>query len=323
MVQLSRAIDTQDPSAGHGRAHAKVILFGEHAVVYGYPAIAVPLHGLSVYAQAAWTSGPSRVDSSYLGDPATRRPGADAIPLTAVAAARAHFGLEPGIAVDVDSAVPPGRGLGSSAATSTAIVRAIADLAGVPLGEELCFELVQHAERVAHGTPSGLDARATAAEGPIRFQSGSAHRLGVRTTAHFLVADTGVHGNTRSAVADVRAHLTAHPQQGRAALERLGAISGQVEQVFGGADGVTQLGDLMNEAQELLAGLGVSSKEIDRLATAGLAAGGLGAKLSGGGQGGCVVVLLPGEEASATVEQALREAGAAGIYRFDTRMFQP
>ncbi|WP_205547601.1 mevalonate kinase [Leucobacter sp. wl10] len=300
-----------DRRVGVGTAHAKAILFGEHAVVYGAPAIAVPLHQLEVETAIRPTPRAElRIESELFAGTASTAPELLRPVITAVRAALASVGSAgEHVQLRVRSAIPHGRGLGSSAAVAAAVARAAADLAGVELGPEEFHEIVQRAERVAHGNPSGIDARAVAAAGPIRFHRGRVSTTGVGAPLTFVLADSGAPGSTAEAVARVRERRTADP----AGMDR--AIS-QLSDLAEGSLLDLELGDRsalgarMLEAHELLGRLGVSTVKLDALVDAAHAAGAHGAKLTGGGLGGCVLALADSEDEAEHIALALRAAGA-------------
>ncbi len=299
----------QTRQRGTGDSHAKLILVGEHVVVYGEPAIAVPLPGLTVTATATAIAGPVRLDSDLPLSEAEA-----AAPRQAIRAVLDQLRLpDADLRVRIDSSVPPGRGLGSSAATAGAIVAAVADLHGRQLGRDERYELVQAAERVAHGAPSGLDARATSAAGPIWFQRGRAEAIELASPLHLVVADTGVHGSTRQAVADVAELHRDQPELARGLTAELGALTHAARGALREGDSA-QVGGLLSRAQRLLARLGVSSPEIENLVAAAEQGQALGAKLSGGGQGGCIVALAATADHGEALRQELLAAGAAAAW---------
>ncbi|HCX85596.1 MAG TPA: mevalonate kinase [Micrococcales bacterium] len=300
---------------GRGKAHAKLILFGEHAVVHGEPAVALPLAELPVRVTAEAVPGPLTIASTPYTGVLHEVPELLDAPRAVVLATLDHVGLpHEGIRIMVEGDVPPARGLGSSAAVAGALVRALADLAGRDLTEAEYLDLVAVGERVAHGSPSGLDAAATAAAEPVWFEAGGARRLATRMSGVLVVADSGVKGRTRHAVASVRTFLERRPMRGAALMTGLGALAqGGALDLTGGRP--EALGEKMTQAQGMLRELGVSSPELDRLVDAALAAGALGAKLTGGGQGGCIIVLAADDAAADRIDLALREAGAIGTWR--------
>lgn len=296
---------------GQGTAHAKVILFGEHSVVYGTPALALPMPSLRMQATAWRMAGSARFESNYYTGNLLDSPGSMAAPRTAVQAAVKHVrGSLSGLVVSVTGNIPLGRGLGSSAAAAGAIVQAVAHLHDTELSQSERFALVQQAECVAHGKASGLDAYTTISDTPIRFQQGKATPVPVALQdACFIVADTGVHGSTLQAVDAVRALREHNPKAINPIIEELGALTeGAIADLA--HNRLSTLGERMNRAQTLLEALTVSHPSVERLVAAARQAGALGAKLTGAGLGGCIVVLAP-QSVAATVKQALQAAGAA------------
>ncbi|KQQ50397.1 mevalonate kinase [Plantibacter sp. Leaf314] len=300
-------------ATGRGFAHAKAILLGEHAVVYGSPAVALPVPSLRVEASARHVAGASVLDTEIsLGplDPA------DPLGTTVLETLRHVGGEADGVEVVVRGTLPIGRGLGSSAAAANAIVDAVADLYGVALDDADRFELVQRGERVAHGTPSGLDARATSASAPILFTAGRVDHPPIRFGGGFVVADTGARGSTRKAVADVRAFIERNPERGRTLLAELehGTLAGVADLA---ADRRDDLGTRMTAAQLVLDELGAGHPAITALIEVARADGALGAKLTGGGQGGCIIALARDAASAEHISQALLEAGALGTWTID------
>jgi mevalonate kinase len=301
-------------ATGTGSAHAKFILLGEHAVVYGRPAIGMPLPRMWVRAEARLVDGPLRLETdTYTGALNEAQSSFDTLG-AAVRNTLKFFGhAETGVTVSVHGEIPIGRGLGSSAAVAHAIVESIRELLGAELDEDERFELVQSAERVAHGTPSGLDARATREPGPFLFENGAVTGLDVGFGGAFVIADTGVRGSTKTAVGDVAAF-------GRARPERSALLLDQLEQLTRDAaadladDRREALGSRMTRAHRILSELGAGHESIDRLVDAAVAAGALGAKLTGGGQGGCVVALVRTAEEAAGIVEALGSAGAVACW---------
>src|SRR5699024_11163385 len=151
---------------------------------------AVPLHGLGVTAQVRPSSGGTSIDSELFTGPIGEAPARLQPVLTALRAAFEHHGEQATVDLQLRSGIPYERGLGSSAAVAAAVARAVADLGDDDLAPDDLYELVQHAERVAHGNPSGLDARAVTSPAPIRFDTGRAAPGPVAESLMFTVADS-------------------------------------------------------------------------------------------------------------------------------------
>ncbi|MFF3645503.1 mevalonate kinase [Streptomyces sp. NPDC002564] len=302
-------------TVGIGRAHAKTIVLGEHAVVYGAPALALPVPQLAVTASAGWSA--KAPDDS--GDVSLTMTGSASRPVATQASdwlrrLADEFRTTMDVAADVhldvilDCAIPPGRGLGSSAACARAVVFALADLFDREVDARTAFDLVQTAENVAHGRASGVDATAVGAPGPLLFQQGRAEELPIGCDALFIVADSGEVGRTKDAVALLRAGFQQHPGAQERFVRRATELTDEARHAL--ADGKPEeLGSRMTEYHELLRAAGLSTDRIDALVDGAHAAGSLGAKITGGGMGGCVIALTQSEQASA-VTRRLHEAGA-------------
>ncbi|MFI1934305.1 mevalonate kinase [Streptomyces sp. NPDC020330] len=300
---------------GIGCAHGKVILLGEHAVVYGAPALALPVAELTVTASAARSSHPSAVagDVTFTVAGASGPvvlEGADGLrSLVAEFERAAGVTGRPHLDVIIDCVIPAGRGLGSSAACARAVVLALADLFGVELDAGTVFDLVQVAENVAHGRASGIDTLATASPYPVLLSGGVAREPRIGFDGRIVVADSGVAGRTKDAVELLRRGFESDPAAGEEFVAAATELTrGAVRDL---ADGrAAAFGRRLTACHELLAGAGLSTDRIDALVRAALAADAFGAKISGGGLGGCVIASAEGPEHAQRVERRMRAAGA-------------
>ena len=283
---------------GVGRAHSKIILMGEHSVVYGYPALAFPLPRVEAEAQLTPTDQPLQIDPT---DPIDR----------AVEVALDFLDIaEPTVSYTVNSVIPEQRGMGSSAAVAIAVIRAVFDYYERELTDQVLEDLVNQAEKVAHGNPSGLDAKTCLSDDFIRFSREEGFLpLHAELGGHLIIADTGIYGNTSQAVQLVGS-------QGEAAQPHLTQL-GQLAQAFidqlAQAD-LTQLGQLMSLAHQELKALGVSCPQADHLVVVARQAGAYGAKMSGGGLGGCIIALTDTYKTAQAIAQKLKEEGAVNTW---------
>lgn len=301
-----------------GEAHAKAILLGEHSVVYGRPAIAVPVPALRTVARVdAEPGGPvllgldgQVIEVGELPERLTSI--GEAIRIT-----MRRFGLaEEGVLIRLRSGIPAAAGLGGSAAVAHAIVEAIRDYAGGELTEDERFELVQAAERIAHGNPSGLDAAATRATAPVRFEGGETTPLAVGEPMWIIVGDTGVRGSTSIAVARVRGFVEHRPERGWELLDQLGELADAAVDDLARGD-VVALGSRMNAADDALNELGVGHSALADLVDAARRAGAVGAKLTGSGCGGCVLALAESAEAAELIAQEMTAANAVATWTME------
>lgn len=310
------------PETVSATAPGKIILFGEHAVVYGRPAIAVPV--FQVHAKATIEprdDGRVEIDAvdirrQYdLTDAREGDPIATIIRLTC-----ARLGVEPkNFSVRIQSTIPIGGGLGSGAAVSVAIARALGKyflegrLIKRPyLSPEEISALAYEVEKLHHGTPSGIDNTVIAFEQPVYFVKGKPiESFRVARPFMIAIADTGITAPTKIAVGDVRRAWEADRARYDTLFDNVGKIVDKARAAIASGQ-VERLRFLMNDNQTLLREMGVSSPEIERLILAATTAGARGAKLSGGGRGGNVICLIDKVTQDA-VERALMKAGAKRV----------
>ena len=302
-------------------APGKVILFGEHAVVYGKPAVAVPVHSTRARAQvvdlpddpAGWVrmEAPGTQLSSWLHEMPEANPLAAAVRLSLEDSGQK---LESALRITIESEIPVGAGMGSSAAVSVAVLRAVAAHLGQELSAERVSDLAFIVEKLQHGTPSGIDNSVVAYERPLYFIPGQPPQfLRVGRPFTLMIGDSGDRLPTRESVAAVRERRSADPQSFDRLFAEIAAISEQGRRLIESGD-THQLGPLLDRNQTLLKAIGVSGKGLEQLIRAAKRAGALGAKLSGAGRGGIMIALVEPASAEA-VGIALREAGATRTIR--------
>jgi len=302
---------------GRGSAPGKVILFGEHAVVYGRPALAIPVTKVRAEAtvEANGPDGVLTICAPDLGEEVRVSEAPADHPLaTAVRLTLARVGMAEAAPwrIAVHSTIPIASGLGSGAAVSAALVRALAEAAGMELPPDEIAALVQEVDKLHHGTPSGVDSTVITYEQPVYFVRGQPpQRFTIGRPFMLAIADSGIRSPTRLTVGDVRRAWERCPAEYEALFDEVGAIAKAARSAIAAGD-TASLGPLMEENHVLLRRMGVSSPELERLADAARAAGAAGAKLSGGGRGGNLIALIAPDTAAAVVA-AFRAAGAAGI----------
>lgn len=283
---------------GIGKAHSKIILMGEHAVVYGYPALALPLKNIEVTCRIKPAMVPLHFDAT---DPL----------VTAIYAALRYLEIKNHpISYEIYSEVPERRGMGSSAAVAIAAIRAVFDYFGRDLDLPTLEMLTNQAEIIAHNNPSGLDAKTCLSDVAIKFiRNIGFSELAMDLDAHLIIADTGIYGHTREAVQAVEAL----EDQALPYLHRLGALVEKAEHAIHSKD-LLGLGSAMTAAHENLQNLQVSSSEADKLVVSALSQGALGAKMSGGGLGGCIIALVKKREKAEIIAENLMKEGAVNTW---------
>jgi mevalonate kinase len=297
-------------------APGKIILVGEHAVVYGRPAIAVPISKVKATAtveETARGTGCVILAKDLERTIRVAEAGPDDPLAAIVRSTLAHFHVqELNATITVRSTIPIASGMGSGAAVSTAIARALAGHLGHTLNNDILSALVFEVERLYHGTPSGVDNTVIAHARPVFFvKNRLIETFAVKSPLHMLIADTGVLSPTKMVVGDVRKAWEADQQKYDAWFRQVGQIALMARAAIIGGEQLA-LGALMDGNQWLLEQIGVSSPEVDRLVQAARQAGALGAKLSGAGRGGNVIALTT-DQTRDTVASALRNVGAKNV----------
>jgi mevalonate kinase len=297
-------------------APGKIILFGEHAVVYERPAIAVPVS--KVKARVVVTANPEvETGEVFLQAPdigletslATLPPEHPLAKTVSLLLSHLNISRLPACTVRITSTIPVASGLGSGTAVSVAMLRSLSAFLGHPLPDEGISSLAFEVEKMYHGTPSGIDNTSIAFSRPVYFIKGQPIQfLSVLHPFTIVIGDTGIASSTSTIVGDVRRLWQADPKRYEAIFDSIGQIASSARRLIekGQAD---QLGPLMDQNHSLLQELGVSCPELDHLITIVRHAGALGAKLSGGGRGGNMIALTRPEDAP-NIQQALLHAGA-------------
>lgn len=279
---------------GVGKAHSKIIWMGEHSVVYGYPAIAIPLQGIEV--ECRIYPADEKIYFDYY----------DTLSTAVYASLEYLNHTDVAVSYDIRSEIPQKRGMGSSAAISIAAIRAVFDYFEQSIDMETLEILVNKAEIIAHSNPSGLDAKTCLSDKAITFiRNIGFSTLNLDLDAYLVIADTGIYGNTREAVEKVA-------QAEEANLPHLAALGDLTEMVQKAiqAKTISEIGPLMTKAHSHLQAIGVSIDKADQLVQISLENGALGAKMSGGGLGGCIIALAQTKAQAEKISKALTEGGA-------------
>jgi mevalonate kinase len=315
-------------------ASAKLIIAGEHAVVYLRPALAVPLPDIRVTVHI--TAGqPQTGCQLHMPDiQRSARLGVDSDPLLDLLSdmLQAWDLQPPDMIITVQSDIPIASGMGSGAAVATALVRACAAWFAQTLTPATVAALVFRSEQRLHGTPSGIDNTVIAYDQPISFcrrgaladgtaQTPLIHPLRIGAPITVVIADTGVRSPTHLAVSGVRTRRSANPAHYDALFDAIGAVTLLAQDALARGDAAL-LGMAARQNQSLLAAIGVSTPLLDALCHAADHAGAYGTKLSGAGVGGIVMAVVdPSTQGS--VAAALRTAGARTVMTTTIAAYPP
>lgn len=288
-----------------GVSHGKAILFGEHAVVHGHPAVAAGLdRGVVVEALADLHGPVMEVDPWGLE---ARPGGRRKVDLALRSFLEDHDLLHARVRLRATSDVPLGAGLGSSAALFVAAASALAAY----FGEELELGALERwagcAETVFHGNPSGIDVAATARGGVGWFVRGEGWSPVVLPgPLHLAIGREAGRRDTAASVRKVNQRLREEPELVAEIFAKIAELTAAARPALRSGDW-RRVGRLMTANHELLRELGVSTPGLNALCDSALAEGALGAKMTGAGGGGSVIALI--RAGDRRVSAAWRELG--------------
>ena len=300
---------------GRGSGFGKVILFNEHFVVYGIPGIVSAIGAKTDAKVKTVTKGITVKDErkgakGYTEKKRTQQKESIRRMLKAMDLDPEKAAFEIWLGGDL----PGFSGIGASAASSVAIARAIAEESSMDLRDERINEIAYEAEKAYAGNPSGIDNTAATFGGLIWFQrnlrggSNTIERLVVENPVEVVIGNTGTVADTKKMVAGVAARRKRNPEKYALLFKQAEDLAVAARKALLAHD-LHQVGMLVNADHRLLQEIEVSSKELDYLVALAREHGALGAKLTGGGGGGCMVALTPGEKPQDTVALALEKEG--------------
>jgi mevalonate kinase len=300
---------------GKGSGFGKVILFGEHFVVHGVPGIVSAIDSTTEAEVKKTAGGITIVDErkgakGYVGEKKAQQ-------LESIDRMLKTMGIEPKTAsfsIWLGGNLPGFSGLGASAASSVAIARAIAEEFGKKLSNERINEIAYEAEKAYAGTPSGIDNTAATYGGLLWFKKNMSggpntiEKISIRKPVEIIIGSTGIVANTKAMVEGVAERKRKNPQKYEPLFKQAEELAFKGRKALEEFD-LRKVGKLMNENHHLLQEIEVSCKELDYLVDAARKHGAFGAKLTGGGGGGCMTALTPGKELQERVAKAIEKEG--------------
>ena len=300
---------------GRGSGFGKTILFGEHFVVHGVPGIA------SAVDSAADAEAKEAVKGINVTD---ERIGAKGYAekkklqqLESIERMLKAMDMDPKkVAIDIwlGGNLPGFSGLGASAASSVAIARAIAEEFNLDLSDERINDIAYEAEKAYAGNPSGIDNTAATFGGLIWFKknvsggSNTIEQLSIREPVEIVIGNTGIVANTKAMVAGVAERKEQNPKKYGAIFRQAEDLAHKGRKALETFD-LRKVGSLMDENHRLLQEIDVSCKELDYLVDLARKRGAFGAKMTGGGGGGCMLALTPGKDLQEKVASAIENEG--------------
>jgi mevalonate kinase len=297
-------------------APAKIILFGEHFVVYGNPAILAAIsRRITATARATKTAkiairsdiaAGEYSDSGFKGG---REAKAILDPLhSAIRGVLVARNKKAGIEIDISSKVPHGIGLGSSAASCVATVAAVDSLFHKSDKQWVCEQAIE-SERLIHKNSSGADCYISTYGGLIHYaKSEGFQKIKSKGSLPLVIASTGVRHSTGDLVAGVKKFRDENQPLFESLASQAGDICKKAMAAIAAGDR-EKIGSLMDENQSLLEQIGVSHEKAGDLVAICRKAGALGAKITGAGGGGAVIALASSKKQAAKIASRVKAAG--------------
>ncbi|MCI4461942.1 MAG: mevalonate kinase [Thermogladius sp.] len=299
-------------------APGKVILFGEHFVVKGKPAIGA---AVNVYAKACAGPGRGVVESRQLGLLLDLDSGRvlDKGLLRVYQELSSRIGLTKDFHVIIDSEIPMAAGMGSSAAVAVSTAHALAALKGLDPDKKLIWEVSFEAEKVYHVKPSGIDNTLSTYGGVLYYQGGEFKRVEVKwpDDIYLLIVDSGVKRSTGQVVEDVLRRYEKYHRVMSGIYDAAGALVEEALKALERGD-FARLGELMDINHGLLVSLGVSTPLLDSLIWAVREAGALGAKICGAGRGGVIIAIVDEAKLPKVLDKISQQGRKPMVARIDS-----
>lgn len=303
-----------------GSAIGKIILIGEHSVVYGQPAIAIPFPSAKIQTTIVKSDNETLLETFSYKGPLLEAPNTLLGLTSVIKEVLKGFNKNlSGFNIKIDSTIPPERGMGSSAAVASSTIRALYSFFNEELDVPTLTKLVNFSEGIVHGNPSGIDTAIVVNEKSLYYIKGEPlEQFNSSIDGYLIVADTGEKGMTKFAVSKVKKFIEANPHKGTDIIDLLGKLAKEARLVIKENNNLA-LGEIMNKSQNLLSELGVSNEKIEKLVKVSLDNKALGSKLTGGGLGGCIITLCANKEDALNISEALLNNGAENTWIMNMR----
>lgn len=298
---------------GEGIGFGKAILFNEHFVVYGVPAIVSAIGKYTVAKAQSFEEPRLHLIDNRNATPGYKEDKKDQQQDSVrriIEKMDLNFSDE-GVEVELAGTLYAASGIGASAASCVAMARALSEYFQLNLTDEEINQIAYEGEKGYHGTPSGIDNTASTFGGLIWFEKKDdpvMDRIDILNPVEIVMGNTGKVADTTAAVAGVRNRKESHPDKYAEIFKRAENIAYLAKQAFIDED-LHEIGKLMNENHKLLQQIEVSSKELDFMVRLAKEYGAYGAKLTGGGLGGNMIALTPGRKLQDEVANAIEKEG--------------
>ena len=298
---------------GKGSGFGKVILFNEHFTVYGIPSIVSAIDRATTATVEPFEGTGWVIDDQRKATPGYKEEKLEQQKdsMERILKAAGIDTTRNPIKITLEGDLVAATGVGASAASCTAIARALSDEFNLGLSDDRVNELAYEGEKGYHGTPSGIDNTAATYGGLIWFVRGTPNvieQMKLERPVEIVMGNTGLVGDTKAAVAGVRERKEKYPEKYGKIFKEAEDLAYKARKALESYD-LKAVGKLMNENHKLLQEIEVSCKELDFLVGLAREQGAIGAKMTGGGLGGNMVALAPGKDLQEKVARGMEKEG--------------
>lgn len=288
-------------------SHGKIILIGEHSVVYKKPAIAIPLNSVSLDVNIE-EDNKNRISCKFY-EGVLSESSEDLQGIRTLIETFLHeYKIEKNIKVTIASDIPNERGMGSSAAASIGVAKALFRFFKISHTNEDIMKWANISEKIIHGNPSGIDINVIMNNKSVYFVKDEKLELfPINLGAYLVIGDTGIKGKTKDAVMNVK-RLIDLDHKYMDYIDELEKLANEAK-IYIENKQLMELGNTMTKAHKYLQKIEVSSTQLDEMVNIALDNDALGAKLTGGGRGGCMIALCETYEIANDIKNKYRELG--------------
>ncbi len=297
------------------KTFGKLILMGEHSVVYHKPAISIPIRKLRIKIKIKEASKHMLFINN--NDFTNNNEVSDVNVL--INKLNQDYKINKNYYIKVSTNLPHQKGLGFSAAFSVELIKAYCRYHKINITKDELVKYVLLTEKLNHLDPSGIDMMTVINNKPLYFiKEKEVRPFKINLKGYLLVVETKFKSNTKESINNLKKYINNNQDISKKLLNNLEEITIKTKETINNQDIIT-LGKLFNKGHNILKKLGISHDEIDHLIRLSLDYDALGAKITGGGNGGCFIVLTNSIFTNYKIKKIMYKNNALNVYKINLR----